>query len=38
LPLGLPETDEFWSGEDKPWTQKRIWNGEDIDFDNKIID
>lgn len=38
LVLGLPETDEFWSGEDKPWTQKRIWNGEDVSFDHKIMD
>lgn len=25
LPLGLPESDEFWSAPDEPWTQKKIW-------------
>lgn len=25
LPLGLPESDEFWSTPDEPWTQKKIW-------------
>lgn len=29
LPLGLPETDEFWSGADVGWTQKRCWEGEE---------
>lgn len=25
LPLGLPYSDEFWSSQDEPWTQKKIW-------------
>jgi hypothetical protein len=25
LPLGLDETDEFWTGESMPWTQRKIW-------------
>lgn len=28
LPLGLDETDEFWSRPDAKWTQKRIWDGD----------
>ena len=30
LPLGLTESDPFWSSPDEAWTQKRIWSG-DID-------
>ena len=29
LPLGLPEDAPFWQGPDMPWTQKRIWEGQD---------
>jgi hypothetical protein len=29
LPLGLAESALFWQGQDLPWTQKRIWAGED---------
>jgi len=36
LALGLPANDPFWTGEDKPWTQKRIWAGEDIPGDHSI--
>lgn len=25
LPLGLDETDEFWTAESVPWTQRKIW-------------
>jgi hypothetical protein len=29
--LGLPDDDPpFWTDPPKPWTQKRIWAGEDI--------
>lgn len=38
LPLGLPGEDEFWSGEDIPWTWKKIWNGEDMPADHAIKD
>ena len=34
--LGLPQTDEFWSDEDRPWTQRRVWNGENVENDHKI--
>jgi hypothetical protein len=33
LPLGLPQRDSFWIGEAQPWTQRRIWNGDDIQRD-----
>ena len=36
LPLGLPETDEFWSGVPIDWTEKRIWNGEDVHGDHAL--
>jgi len=28
LPLGLPETDEFWSSPSMPWTAVKVWNGQ----------
>jgi hypothetical protein len=28
LPLGLPETDEFWSRPSAPWTSVKVWSGE----------
>jgi hypothetical protein len=28
LPLGLPETDEFWSSPSMPWTSVKIWSGQ----------
>ncbi|MCD8315064.1 MAG: DUF2264 domain-containing protein [Firmicutes bacterium] len=31
LPLGLPESDEFWSSPDEKWTSKKLWDGEDAD-------
>jgi hypothetical protein len=34
LPLGLPATDPFWSGPAKPWTQSKIWSGEDVPADH----
>lgn len=37
LPLGLPESDEFWSAPDEPWTQKKIWwFGYNIPADKSI--
>lgn len=36
LPLGLPATDVFWSGAPKPWTEVKIWNGEDTKADHAI--
>lgn len=28
LPLGLPETDEFWSSPAMPWTSVKVWSGQ----------
>lgn len=36
LPLGLPQSDEFWSGAEQPWTACRIWSGEDVPQDHSI--
>lgn len=33
LPLGLPATDPFWAADSKPWTSKKVWNGESIAAD-----
>jgi hypothetical protein len=38
LPLGLPETDQFWSGESRPWTAKKVWAGQDLKADHAIAD
>lgn len=38
LPLGLPESDPFWSDPDEPWTQKRLWElGDSILIDKALI-
>lgn len=34
LPLGLAASDVFWSGAAKPWTEARIWAGEDAHTDH----
>ena len=36
LPLGLPESDAFWSGNDMPWTALKIWNGQDAAADHAM--
>jgi hypothetical protein len=36
LQLGLPPTDPFWTAPARPWTQKRIWSGEDVPADHAI--
>ncbi|MBN8850398.1 MAG: DUF2264 domain-containing protein [Sphingobacteriales bacterium] len=36
LPLGLPDTDEFWSGAAEPWTAQKIWSGQDVSGDHSI--
>jgi hypothetical protein len=38
LHLGLPASDPFWTEPDQPWTQKRIWLGEDVPADHAIAD
>ena len=34
--LGLPADDPFWTAPAKPWTQKRIWAGEDVKADHSL--
>ncbi|MEL1252266.1 DUF2264 domain-containing protein [Flavobacterium sp. DGU38] len=34
LVLGLLETDPFWSDAYEPWTQKKIWSGQQIPIDH----
>ncbi len=34
LPLGLPETDPFWSNPAAKWSAQRIWSGEDFPNDH----
>ncbi|TFF34742.1 DUF2264 domain-containing protein [Mucilaginibacter psychrotolerans] len=36
LPLGLPDTDEFWSAADAPWTSVKIWSGQDMPADHAL--
>lgn len=36
LHLGLPASDAFWSEADQPWTQKRLWAGEDLAADHAL--
>lgn len=36
LPLGLDEKDEFWSGEDTPWTAVKLWSGENMKADHAL--
>ncbi len=36
LPLGLPETDEFWSSPAEPWTSVKVWSGQDIPGDHAL--
>lgn len=34
LPLGLPESDPFWSRPNADWTSKKAWNGIDVGADH----
>lgn len=38
LPLGLPPGDEFWSAPAAPWTQQKIWAGENLPADHASND
>ncbi|HVZ28747.1 MAG TPA: DUF2264 domain-containing protein [Asticcacaulis sp.] len=38
LPLGLPSLDPFWSTPAAPWTQKKLWAGENLPADHAIAD
>ena len=32
--LGIPANDPFWTAPSAPWSQKRLWNGEDVPADH----
>ena len=36
LPLGLPDTDEFWSAPAMPWTAVKVWSGQDFPADHAL--
>lgn len=36
LPLGLPDTDEFWSAPSTPWTAVKVWSGQDVPADHAL--
>jgi len=36
LPLGLPDTDEFWSAPAEPWTAVKAWSGQDVPADHAL--
>lgn len=38
LPLGLPQSDEFWSGPPTRWTSQLIWSGESVPADHAMSD
>ncbi|WDF57421.1 DUF2264 domain-containing protein [Mucilaginibacter sp. KACC 22063] len=36
LPLGLPESDEFWTAKNEPWSSVKIWSGQDFPADHAL--
>ncbi|NII25404.1 DUF2264 domain-containing protein [Pseudoflavitalea sp. X16] len=36
LPLGLPDTDEFWTAPAAPWTAVKVWSGQDMSADHAV--
>lgn len=36
LPLGLPETDKFWSSPAQAWTSQKIWQGAEVSADHAL--
>jgi hypothetical protein len=36
VPLGLPETDEFWSAPAEPWTSVKVWSGQNVSADHAL--
>jgi hypothetical protein len=38
LQLGLPADDPFWTAPGEPWTQQRLWSGEDLPGDHALKD
>ena len=38
LPLGLPESDPFWSDAPARWTSQKVWSGETLPADRALRD
>ena len=36
LPLGLPDTDDFWAKPAEKWSAQKIWSGEDFPNDHSV--
>ncbi len=36
LPLGLPETDEFWNAPAEGWTSVKVWGGQNFPADHAL--
>lgn len=36
LPLGLAPDDPFWKNDAKPWTQQKIWSGQEAPLDSAL--
>ena len=36
LPLGLPESDDFWVAPPQPWTSVRAWSGREFPIDHAL--
>jgi hypothetical protein len=36
LPLGLPESDAFWSAPPQPWTSAKAWSGKPFPIDHAL--
>jgi hypothetical protein len=36
--LGLPPTDPLWQGKDLPWTEQKIWSGENVPNEHALQD
>jgi len=36
LPLGLPASHPFWSNQPAPWTQVKVWSGQDFPADHAL--
>ncbi len=36
LPLGLPSTDPFWADAPAPWTQAKVWSGQNVAADHAL--
>ncbi|WP_210463538.1 DUF2264 domain-containing protein [Rufibacter roseolus] len=36
LPLGLPESDKFWSSPAEPWTAVKAWSGQPVPADHAL--